>query len=150
MLYILFILTVMIDQATKYWAVSTLPWHEFVPVIPFFNLFLTLNTGVSFSLFSGYSVWFLIALSIGLCGGIFYWLCKERDSIVRIALTLILGGAVGNIIDRIRYGAVIDFLDVYYQTYHWPAFNIADSAICIGAALIVFQAVITKKEKKNA
>ncbi len=149
MLYFIFIFTLLLDQTTKLWAVNSLPLHEFVPVFPFFNLFLTFNKGVSFSLFSGYSVLFLIALSLALCAAILYWLHKETDGPTKAALVLILGGAVGNVIDRVRLGAVIDFLDVYYQTYHWPAFNIADSAICIGAGLIVLRAFLIKKEKEN-
>ncbi len=149
MLYFIFVFTLLLDQLTKIWAVNALPPYEFVPVIPFFNLFLTFNKGVSFSLFSGYDAWVLIVLSLGLCAAILYWLRKECDFVTKIALTLVLGGAFGNVIDRVRLGAVIDFLDVYYQTHHWPAFNIADSAICIGAGLILLRAFLMKKEKKD-
>lgn len=87
----------------------------------------------------------LIGLALAICLGIIYMIRQERDHLVRIALAMILGGALGNVFDRLRYGAVIDFLDFYWQKYHFPAFNIADSAICIGAGLILLQILRRKK-----
>ena len=119
-------------------------------VSPCFNLYLTFNPGVSFSLLSAQSVtgvWALIALTGVISAFIIYFIQKEKESLTRIGLASVLGGAIGNLIDRLRFGSVVDFLDFYLGSYHWPAFNIADSAICIGATLILFQ-YIRKGSKK--
>lgn len=152
MVYFIALLVLFLDQLTKLLAVSMLPVHYFVPVFPFFNLFLTYNKGVSFSLFASdasHTPILLSIFSIIICIGVCYWMYKEKNKTVQIGLSLILGGAIGNIIDRIRLGSVIDFLDFHYVTYHWPAFNIADTAICIGAFLIFINLMFKKEEEKK-
>ena len=99
-----------------------------------------MNRGVSFSLFqagSAEGVWFLIGLTSLIVVAILIWLFKTREKFIHVALGLVMGGAIGNIIDRFRYGAVIDFLDFHWEALHWPAFNVADTAITVGVALIV-------------
>lgn len=124
-----------------------------VLVTRFFNLVTAWNTGVSFSMFNNlgnYGVYLLSGFSLMVILFLLYWLCREQNKLMQIALGCVIGGALGNVIDRVRIGAVFDFLDVHIGTHHWPAFNIADSFICIGALLIIFGNVrfpATKRKK---
>ena len=150
MIYLIALLTIALDQLSKFCAEEYLVFHRAVEVMPFFNLFLTYNKGVSFSFFSmneAYGPWVLSGLSLIICCGLIVWLRKEKNKVNQIGIALILGGALGNVLDRIRIGAVVDFLDFYYGAYHWPAFNVADTAICFGAFLIFLQLILTKDEK---
>lgn len=152
MVYLITLLTFLADQLSKLAALAYLPEHQFVPVTSFFNLFLTYNKGVSFSFFStekAYGPWLLSLLSIIICMALVYWIYREENKKARLSLALILGGALGNVVDRVRLGAVIDFLDFHYAAAHWPAFNIADTAICCGAALLFVQLFFDKKDKKE-
>ncbi|MCK8600217.1 signal peptidase II [Desulfoferrobacter suflitae] len=142
---------VIFDQLTKILVVYLLPLHSSVAVIPgFFNLVHVRNTGAAFSFLAGsYSGWrqiFFVSVSlIGIAVILFvYRGLKKEDRWARISLGLIFGGAVGNLIDRLRLGEVIDFLDVYLGQYHWPAFNVADSAISIGAVMLLLCLLKTK------
>ncbi len=132
-----------LDQASKIAIDKTFQLYESIVIIPsFFNLTYVHNTGAAFSFLSeagGWQRWFFAALAIVMSTIMTIWLTrlKENETLLAVALSLILGGAIGNLIDRLFYGYVIDFLDVYYGTYHWPAFNIADSAITIGVALML-------------
>ena len=142
MIYLISLIVFLLDFGTKLWATKILIAHDPFPVFPCFNLYLTFNKGVSFSMFSAQSatgVWALIGLTGAISTLIIYFIQKEKEKLSRIGLAMVLGGAIGNLIDRIRFGSVIDFLDFYLGVYHWPAFNIADSAICVGALLILFQ-----------
>ena len=149
MIYLVSFIVFLLDFGSKFLALKTLIPHNPVPIFPCFNLYLTFNRGVSFSMFSAQStmgVWMLIALTGTVSAFIcYYFIQKEKESLIRTGAALVLGGAIGNLIDRIRFGSVVDFLDFYLGSYHWPAFNIADSAICIGAALILFQYIRRKK-----
>jgi len=148
MIYLISLIVFLLDFSTKFLAMKALVPHEPVPVFPGFNLYLTFNRGVSFSMFSANSdmgVWALIGLTGAISALIIYLIYKETEKIARIGYALVLGGAIGNLLDRLRFGAVVDFLDFYWDQYHWPAFNIADSAICIGAGLILYQYVRSKK-----
>lgn len=146
------VLTIIIDQISKYFVSShLLEGLQYLNVSHYFSFVRAWNTGVSFSMFSGNGaigsfILSLIALIIVSC--LFYWLKKEKSTFLQISIGLIIGGALGNLIDRIRYGAVFDFLDFSVFDYHWPAFNIADSAICIGAAMIIFDNFFIKKRSK--
>ena len=106
------------------------------------NWLLLLNPGAAFSFLaqgSGWQRWFFTIVGLVACIYIVWLLRKsQNDKLLCVALSLILGGALGNVLDRIMYGAVVDFIDLHYANWHWPAFNIADSAICIGAALIIW------------
>lgn len=151
MFYFISLIVISFDQITKLFATSYLPIHAPINVFPGFNLFLTFNKGVSFSLFSNnspYTPILLSCFSLIICAFVFYWLFREKNQLTRLGLSFILGGAIGNVIDRIRYGSVVDFLDVYFKTYHWPAFNVADSFICVGATLIFVVLFFMKGEKK--
>lgn len=144
-------LIIIIDQITKYAASSMLLMHEPVPVLPFFNFTLMHNTGAAFSFLAdqgGWQRWFFAALALGVSIVLAVWLyrLKAQKKWLALALSLVLGGAVGNLIDRVYYGYVIDFIDIYYNTSHWPAFNIADSAITVGAVMLVID-TFRNKEK---
>jgi signal peptidase II len=135
-------LVLLLDQLSKWSALSNLKLGITEEVLPFMNWLLLLNPGAAFSFLaqsSGWQRWFFTIL--GLAASLYIlWLLRKNqsDKILSWALSLILGGALGNVLDRIMFGAVVDFIDLHYGNWHWPAFNIADSAISIGAALIVF------------
>lgn len=133
---------VVLDQITKWMASSQLEMFNPVPVMPLFNLTLMHNTGAAFSFLSdagGWQRWFFTVLALGVSVLIVVWLRRlaPAEKATAAALALILGGALGNVIDRVRFGYVVDFIDVYVGTAHWPAFNIADSAITVGAVILV-------------
>lgn len=137
------VLVIVLDQITKITASSMLNMHDPVPVVPMFNLTLMHNYGAAFSFLSsagGWQRWFFTIIAIGVSTFLTVWLKRlgPEKKIEAIALVLIIGGALGNLIDRLWYGYVVDFIQVYYDQYFWPAFNIADSAIFIGAALIIY------------
>ena len=138
------LLAVVLDQVSK-WAIdSSMQLYQSIPLVPYFNLTYLRNTGAAFSFLSeagGWQRWFFAGLAIVISAVIGVWLArlKEHETVLAVALSLVLGGAIGNLIDRLAYGDVIDFLDVYYQTWHWPAFNIADSAITLGVILMLLE-----------
>jgi len=136
---------VIVDQMTKIAAVAWLDPGSSVELIPTLDLVLVYNTGAAFSFLStagGWQRWFFIGIAVVVCGFILHWMRElpRRARWYPLALSLILGGAVGNVIDRARTGAVVDFIDFHVGDWHWPAFNVADSAICVGAALLVLGA----------
>lgn len=138
------LLAIVLDQASKLTVDGSMQLFESIPVLPYFNLTYVHNTGAAFSFLSdagGWQRWFFAGLAIVISGVIGVWLSrlKSHETLLAVALSLVLGGAIGNLIDRLAYGYVIDFLDVYYQNYHWPAFNIADSAITLGVALMLLE-----------
>lgn len=144
MLKYLFItsLVIVFDQVSKWLMVSWLSLYETVVVMPYFNLTMAHNEGAAFSFLSeagGWQRWLFIGLALVISVVLLVWLAKLKptEKLEAISLSLILGGAIGNVIDRISYGYVIDFIDLYIGHNHWPVFNIADSAICIGAILLV-------------
>lgn len=147
----LFFAVLILDQLSKY-LILQIPTFLFpITVTPFFDLVFVANKGVSFSMLTSdnpSSKWVLAGLSVLVCLMLSAWFVREQKKSVKIALTLILAGAVGNIIDRLRFGAVVDFLDFYAYDYHWPAFNIADSMICCGVFLIILDALFLKEKKR--
>lgn len=141
-----------LDQLTKSLAVSYLTLHEPLAVVPFFNLTLTYNPGAAFSFLSdegGWQRWLFIGLAVVVVTFLVLWLRKTpRGRIwLPLALALVLGGALGNLWDRVVLGEVVDFLDVYYGRWHWPAFNIADSAISVGAVMLLLSAFFSEERR---
>ncbi len=139
-------LIIVLDQATKLIANASLAPYAPVPVLPSFNFTLMFNTGAAFSFLAGaggWQRWFFVGLAAVISIALCIWLYRLEPGQRRLGfgLSLILGGAVGNLIDRVLYGHVIDFLDLYYKQWHWPAFNIADSAITVGAALMILDSL---------
>ncbi len=131
-----------LDQVTKYLASAKLVLHQPIEILPMLNLTLMHNYGAAFSFLSdhsGWQRWFLTAVALVVSVVIVFWMRRlpPGEKLTAIGLALILGGALGNVWDRIQLGYVVDFIDVYYQSWHWPAFNIADSAITVGAVLLI-------------
>lgn len=144
------VLVFLVDRITKYCAQKWLVLYTPVAIFPFFNLTLAYNKGAAFSFldsFSGWQVWLFGLISVVVSAGILIWLYRlpTHQRWLSVSLTLVLGGALGNFCDRVLYGHVIDFLDFYVGHLHWPAFNIADSAICVGAVMLVLDAMFYKK-----
>lgn len=139
--FLLVVAVIIFDQGSKYWAsVDLIPYHP-KPIIPMLNFTLAYNSGAAFSFLSSAGAWhgwFFVAFSSIMSIVLIVWMLRLPASsrLQLAALSLILGGAIGNLIDRAFVGVVIDFIDTYYKHYHWTIFNIADSAICIGAALL--------------
>jgi len=144
----------LLDQYTKYLAVGNIEPGTAVPVLPFFSLVLTYNTGAAFSFLagaSGWQRWFFVLIALGASGLIVWMLYKHRrNTFLCVGLTLILGGAIGNLIDRLTVGAVVDFILVYWRQYHWPAFNIADSCISVGAAIVIWDGFMRTPPRSSA
>lgn len=140
------LLAIGLDQASKVAIDSSMQLYESIPILPFFNLTYVHNTGAAFSFLSeagGWQRWFfaVLALSISIVLGVWLARLQKHETFLAVALSLVLGGAIGNLIDRVVYGYVIDFIDIYYHVWHWPAFNIADSAITLGVALMFLESV---------
>lgn len=151
--FILSIVIICLDQITKYWAFRTLIPYQPEAIVPMLNFTLAYNTGAAFSFLSGtgdWHRWLFTGFSGVMSIVLVVWIIRLPQSarLQSIALSLILAGAVGNLIDRILLGHVIDFIDVYYTHYHWPSFNIADSAICGGAFLLLID--MFKESKKES
>ena len=137
-----------IDQISKWIVLGALQPGDSRYVAPFFNWVLTFNSGAAFSFLSdagGWQRWFFTALALAVSGWIVTLLRRHTSEFrLSLALTLVLGGALGNVIDRLRFGAVVDFIQWHVAGYYWPAFNVADSAITIGAILLVWDQFATK------
>jgi signal peptidase II len=142
---------VVADQITKAIVTRHFVFGDSMPVTSFFNLVLTYNTGAAFSFLAdagGWQRWFFAGVALIASSMIVYFLHKHsNERRFCLALALILGGALGNLIDRIALGHVVDFLDFYLAGYHWPAFNVADSAITVGAAILVWESFFGKSAK---
>ena len=138
------LIILVLDQWSKIAVDSTMALYESISLLPYFNLTYVRNEGAAFSFLSeagGWQRWFfaIIAFVISIVLAIWLSRLKKHETLLALALSLVLGGAIGNLIDRVAYGYVIDFLDVYYQSWHWPAFNIADSAISVGVFLMLLE-----------
>ncbi|UJP05582.1 MAG: signal peptidase II [Nitrosomonas sp.] len=148
------LIVLILDLASKFWVESVLQFGEIIPVTGFFNLVLVYNPGAAFSFLSqesGWQRWFLSGIATIAVTVITFMLHKYRhERLFCWSLSLVLGGALGNLYDRITLGHVVDFLDFYIGDYHWPAFNIADSAIFIGAALLIYESFRNKQNRENA
>ena len=149
------VVVIALDLLSKYWMTDHLQYGVSVPVLPFFNLTLLHNTGAAFSFLageSGWQRWFFIALATMISVVLVTWLRRIKSDLwLSVAIALVLGGALGNLYDRIVLGYVVDFLHFYWNQYHFPAFNIADSAITVGAimmALDIFRKDENEVEKQ--
>jgi len=148
------VVALILDQWSKIAIDGSMRLYESIVLFPGFNLTYVHNTGAAFSFLSeagGWQRWFFAAMALIISVVLTIWLSrlKKYETLLAVALALVLGGAIGNLIDRLAYGYVIDFLDVYYQTWHWPAFNIADSAISVGVFLMLLESfgIGVKSEK---
>lgn len=137
------VVSIVLDQVTKHLATANLQMWTPIEIMPYFNFMLAHNTGAAFSFLAdsgGWQRWFFTGIASLVSIAIVIWMAKLKpeEKATGISLAFILGGAIGNLIDRVRFGYVVDFIDVYVGTAHWPAFNIADSSIFIGAAIMIF------------
>ncbi len=144
-------LVIVLDQLSKWLVLETIRFGETIYVAPFWNWVLTYNPGAAFSFLAdqpGWQRWFFSILAIAVSVWIAFELKKHPEQkLLSLALTLVMGGALGNVIDRLRFGAVVDFIQWHAAGFYWPAFNVADSAITVGAILLVFgQLTLTNKK----
>lgn len=146
----------LLDQLSK-WAMVELVLDDRrrIAVLPFFNFSLVYNPGISFGLLGSDAAWgpyVLSAVAVAVCVALFFWARRAETRMLAVAIGLVIGGAIGNVIDRLRFGAVVDFLDFYIpgtQLPHWPAFNVADAAIVIGVGLILVDGLFASRAKSN-
>ena len=150
---VLSLVIVAADQLTKLMVIDNLTYLQRIPILPVLDLVHLHNTGAAFSFLadaSGWQNWMFAGVAIVVSGVIFWWLVKLPEGgrrVLSLGLALVLGGAIGNLIDRILYGYVIDFILFYYHEWSYPAFNIADSAITCGVALILFDGVVLERKR---
>lgn len=150
-------LVVVLDQLSKWLVLQSLGFGETMYVAPFWNWVLTYNPGAAFSFLAdqpGWQRWLFTLLALGVSGWIAVMLRQQtQHRLLSLALTLVMGGALGNVIDRVRFGAVVDFIQWHVAGYYWPAFNVADSAITLGAVLLVVEQLTASgrnaEEKKS-
>ncbi|MBZ9612526.1 signal peptidase II [Rheinheimera maricola] len=152
-LWWLMLLVLVADQVTKQVVIANMQLFDSIDLLPFFNFTYVRNYGAAFSFLSdagGWQRWFFTIIAVVISCVLAVWLARNSKTQLKLnlALSLVLAGAIGNLIDRSVYGYVIDFLHLYYQNWHYPAFNIADSAICIGAALLIWDSFSNDEVKK--
>jgi lipoprotein signal peptidase len=141
------LLILVLDQASKWWILEIVRLPEIgrIEVTRFLNLTMVWNRGVTFGLLAGeawWHAWALAAIALGVAAALVAWLARAPDRWTALALGLVLGGAIGNVIDRIRFGAVVDFIDLHAFGWHWYVFNLADSAIVVGVGLLLAHALL--------
>ena len=144
-------LVIVVDQLSKWLVLETIRFGETIYVAPFWNWVLTYNPGAAFSFLadqSGWQRWFFTVLALAIS----VWIARELKKcagqrLLALALALVMGGALGNVIDRLRFGAVVDFIQWHVAGYYWPAFNVADSAITVGAIFLVFSQLTAASKK---
>ncbi|WP_333608893.1 signal peptidase II [Arsukibacterium sp.] len=151
----LIVLFIVVDQASKQWIVHNLPYGGSIPLLPVFELAHVYNTGAAFSILSdagGWQRWFFAGLALAISLVLMVWLSRigpAQQPRLCLALSLVLAGAIGNLIDRVLFGYVIDMLHVFYQSWSYPVFNVADSVICIGAVLLIWDSFKPEYEDKK-
>jgi signal peptidase II len=148
------VVVIFLDQLTKHWAMTHVMPYEPVPCLPMLNWTLAFNSGSAFNFLShagDWHTWFFLGFSGLMSIVIMVWIIRlsTQAKLELFALSLILGGALGNLIDRIRLGYVVDFIDVFYKNHHWPSFNIADSAICMGGVLLLIDLLMSQRARSS-
>lgn len=148
-------LVIVLDQATKMYFSATMQLGESVSLLPMFSWTLAHNYGAAFSFLhdaGGWQRWFFAGIALVVSGGILFWLktLPANARFLACALVLVLGGALGNLYDRMMLGYVVDFIHVHYGTWHFPAFNIADCGISVGAAMLIFDSLFFEKKREAA
>lgn len=150
------LLVIALDQVTKQWILNTLQLYERIEVLPILDITHLRNEGAAFSLLSQASGWqryFFITIAIGVSVGILIWLRRlpaRGQTMLAMGLCLVLGGALGNVIDRVLYGSVVDFVYFNYERWYFPAFNVADSAITVGAGLLIADSVLEMRRERRS
>ncbi|SDK12401.1 MULTISPECIES: signal peptidase II [Ferrimonas] len=149
------VVALVLDQATKLAVIANFQLFESIPLIPYLNLTYVHNTGAAFSFLAeagGWQRWAFAGFALVVTIALTVMMRRQAHSLWRLNLSyaLIIGGAIGNVIDRLAYGYVVDFIDFYVGAWHWPAFNIADSAICVGAVLMILDSLLDGRRPKEA
>ncbi|MES0873427.1 signal peptidase II [Sinimarinibacterium thermocellulolyticum] len=146
------VVVIVLDQVTKQLIVRHLDWYDVVPVVPHLNLVHMKNTGAAFSMLSNAPPAFFVLLGTAVSIGILWWLRRNPrgQTLLATALSLVMGGAMGNVIDRVTRGHVVDFIDFYVGGWHFAAFNVADIAISIGTALLILDMLLDWRHERNA
>lgn len=152
--YWVVVLVFLADQLSKQWVLANFDLFESVQLLPFFNFTYVRNYGAAFSFLSeagGWQRWLFTIVAVGFSTLLTVWLRKQSASLLKLnlAYTLVIGGALGNLVDRLMHGFVVDFIDLYWGKSHYPAFNIADSAIFIGAVLIIWDSFFNSESKQD-
>lgn len=154
--YVVALTVIILDQVSKLWIQATIPLGYSIPIIPdFFAIVHVLNPGAAFGLLAAQAAGvrnpFFIGISLLAIGFILYYRHYRHDDhpLASMGLSLILGGAVGNLVDRLRIGMVVDFIDVHYYQYHWPAFNVADSGITVGVSLMMLTLILDERRGRH-
>jgi signal peptidase II len=145
------LVVIALDQWSKAAVLASFRLYERLEILPFFNLTLAFNRGAAFSFLageSGWQRWFFTGVAVIVSVVILVWLARAQahEKLLGVALSLVLGGAIGNLWDRLQYGHVVDFLDFHWAGWHFPAFNVADSAITVGAALMILDMFLSKRD----
>jgi len=140
--FLIVLAVIALDQMTKFLIIQHISPYESIRVLPFFHIVHVQNTGAAFGSFRGLGSSFFIVISVAAILFVIYLLTKKAYN--QFGLSLVLGGAVGNLIDRVFYGKVVDFLDFFAGSFHWPAFNVADSSLTIGITIILLTALLKK------
>jgi signal peptidase II len=147
---------VLADQLSKNWVLGVFAGRglgeRILPVTSFFNLVLTWNSGMSFGLFNtnaALNAVVFTAVAVVIVVALLVWLARTREPLLAVAIGLVVGGAIGNVIDRLLRGAVVDFLDFHLSRWHWFAFNLADAAICVGVGLMIIDSLLGRREARN-
>ena len=141
---------VIADRLVKWWAIGALADAPYgVEILPFFNVLLVWNRGISFGMFGGGTLppWLLAAVALAVTLALVIWLRRVETRLLAAAIGLVIGGALGNVIDRFRFGAVVDYLDLHWDDFHWPAFNLADAAISVGVVILLLDALLIDHER---
>jgi len=143
-----------LDQVTKWWILTrVMTPPRVIEITSYFNLVMTWNRGVSFGMFNNdasWNLWLLPLLVLVISGMLLVWLARAGRPVLALGLGGILGGAIGNLIDRLRFGAVADFLDFHVWGFHWPAFNVADAAITIGVTVLIAESLFGQRETRKS
>jgi len=146
---LLAVLVIVLDQYSKWLVLQHFELYESLRLSSWFNLTLAYNTGAAFSFLNdagGWQRWLFVVLAVVITGVLLVWLQRARHlRLQALALALVIGGAIGNVIDRIRLGHVIDFIDWHYRDWHWPVFNLADSAISVGVVLLIADSLLSSR-----
>ena len=147
---ILFTIPFLLDLLTKGWIRNSLDIGQEIPILPFFSLVHIQNTGVAFGMLQGRNTILMIFAGAAIIFILFYgYKNLKQDKYLAWIMALVAGGAAGNVLDRIRFGAVTDFMDFYAGSHHWPAFNVADSSVCVGAGLLILHSMKHAKQGEN-
>jgi len=148
------VVVVVLDQLSKFWMLASFEEYEVLTVWPVFNLTLVFNTGAAFSFLSdagGWQRWFFVAIGVVVSAVMVVWLGKlqPRERLTAYGLAFVIGGAIGNLIDRVWLGKVVDFLQWHWQDWYWPSFNLADSAITLGVVLLLIDGLFPARANED-